>query len=518
MRRRQLISGLLVLSAVSLATAGEDRFDPIRKSVLEKMKKEGLPSMAAAVAQDGKIIWEEAWGLANVEKKIPATPQTMYSLASTTKPITATAVMILVERGLVDLDKSANLYLGDGKLTGHDPESATVRRLLTHTAGLPLHWNLIFADESYKRPEMDETIRRYGILAAPPGEEFSYSNLGYGILERIIERVSGKSYADFLKTEIFGPLGMTRSAVLLEPGPEADVALRYTQQQKPFPFFDFDHRGASAVFASAHDLVRFGMFHLGNKLPDQKPVLSADGILSMQRRKDPKVAASAYALGWSSFTLSGIRVVSHSGGMFGVGARLTLLPEKNTACVVLTNASTGMQGTDLWDIEWEILRAVVPGFPEAPQRQAPAPASAAFVPPESLVGVWEGKVRIPEGNLPAKLTVEKAGAVRLEIAGRESAALTAPTPLGALRFRDGVLLAPFMASLKTADTARAPHILLLGAKMRGDRLDGSLAAVAMNQRFCYPHAIELQRSAPGRPGRKEPLALTQPVEDEVVRK
>lgn len=499
MRKTALIFGMIVSAAASLAASDADRFEPVRKAVLEKMKKEGLPSMAVAVARNGKIVWEEAWGLADIEKQIPATPQTMYSLASTTKPITATALMILVERGLVDLDKPVNLYLGEGKLTGIRPEEATVRRLLRHTAGLPLHWNLIFADEAYERPDMDETIRRYGVITAPPGEGFSYSNLGYGVLERIIERVSKKSYAEFLKEEVFTPLGMTRSAVLLEPGPEAEAALRYTQQGKPFPFFDFDHRGASAVWASARDLLRFGMFHLGDGLPDREPILSAASVAAMRREASPGDPESAYSLGWSSFRLKGLHFVSHSGGMFGVGARLTLLPEKDTVCVVLTNASTGMQGTDLWDIEWEILRAVVPGFPEAPDRPVPPSPPAAFAPPDELVGVWEGRVRAGGADMPAKLTVEKGGSVRLELDGKETAALTVPTPLGRLRFRDGVLLAPFMAELKTPDTARAPHILLLGAKLRGDRLGGALSAVAMNQRFCYSHSIELERRRSLRP-------------------
>lgn len=493
MKKTSLIISLIVSAAAGLAGSDADRFEPVRKAVQEKMKKEGLPSMSVAVAQRGEIIWEEAWGLAEIEKQIPATPRTMYSLASTTKPITATALMILVERGLVDLDKPANLYLGEGKLTGIRPEDATVRRLLRHTAGLPLHWNLIFADEAYKRPEMDETIRRYGVIVAPPGEEFSYSNLGYGVLERIIERVSRKSYADFLKDEVFMPLGMTRSAVLIEPGPEAETARRYTQQGKPFPFFDFDHRGASAAWASARDLLRFGMFHLGDDVPGRKPILGAASVAVMRRETSPGDPESGYGLGWSSFRLQGMHFVSHSGGMFGVGARLTLLPEKDTACVVLTNASTGMQGTDLWDIEWEILRAVVPGFPEAPDRPAPPSPPAAFAPPDELVGVWEGRVRAGGADMPAKLTVEKGGSVRLELDGKETAALTVPTPLGRLRFRDGVLLAPFMAELKTPDTARAPHILLLGAKLRGDGLGGALSAVAMNQRFCYSHSIELDR-------------------------
>jgi CubicO group peptidase (beta-lactamase class C family) len=489
-----MIAGLIAaVAAAHLAASAADRFDPVRQIIQDKMKKEGLPSMAVAAARDGQIIWEEAWGLADIEKQIPATTQTMYSLASTTKPITATALMMLAERGLVDLDKPANLYLGEGRLTGVRPEEATVRRLLRHTAGLPLHWNLIFADEGYQRPDMDETIRRYGVIVAPPGEGFSYSNLGYGVLERIIERVSNKTYADFLKDEVFGPLGMTRSAVLLGPGSEAGIARRCTQQGKPFPFFDFDHRGASAVWASAHDLVRFGMFHLGNHLPDQKPILSAKSRSDMRRENRPRAPESAGSLGWSSYRLNGIHFAAHSGGMFGVGARLTLLPEMDTVCVVLTNASTSMQGTDLWDVEWAILKAVVPGFPEAPDRPAPPPAPPAFAPPDALVGVWEGTVSAGGSDLPAKLTVEKEGAVKLELDGKETAALTMPTPLGALRFRDGVLLAPFMASLPTPDTARAPHILLLGAKLRGDKLGGALSAVAVNQRFCYSHRIELER-------------------------
>lgn len=475
------------------SAAAPDRWEKARTFILGKMKKEGLPSIAVAVARDGKIIWEEAWGMANIEKGIPATPQTMYSLASTTKPITATGLMVLVERGLVDLDKPANLYLGAGRLTGYRPEEATVRRLLAHTAGLPLHWNLIFEDEEAARPDMDESIRRYGILVAPPGETFSYSNFGYGIIEHIISRASKRSFADFLKSEVFDPLGLTRTAVLAAPGPVADVALRYGRQGKPYPFFDFDHRGASAVYSSAHDLVRFGMFHLQNRLPDQKQVLSAKRVLAMQQERDPKVPGSVMAMGWASVERSGYRFVSHSGGMFGVGARLTLLPENNVACVVLTNAAPTMQGTDLWDVEWEILKAVIPGFPEAPEVPARPSASDAFAPPDSLVGVWQGKVRVEAAELPAKLTVEKTGQVRLELAGQETAALTVPTPLGSLRFTGDVLIAQFMTGLKTADTARSPHILLLALKLRGEKLDGSVSAVAMNQHFCFSHWIELSR-------------------------
>ncbi len=470
-----------------------NRFAKALALIQEKMKKEGLPSISVAVAQDGKIIWEESWGFANIEKRIPATPRTMYSLASVTKPFTAAAVMILAERGLVDLDAPANRYLGDAKLAGYQPEADTVRRLLQHTAGLPMHWNLIGKDEAYSRPRMEETIRRYGILVAPPGEAFNYSNLGYGILEHIIARVSGRNYEDFLKQEIFAPLGMDRSTVLLDPGREAGVALGYGAGQEPFPVFDFDHRGASAAFCSAHDLARFAMFLLGDRLPGQKKILGRKAILTMQSERDPCVPGSIYAMGWSSFVNSGVHFVSHSGGMLGVGARLTLLPEKDVVCVVLTNGAPTMMGTELWDVEWEILKAAVPGFPDAAAISAPSPAPAVFIPPDPLVGVWQGRIRTGAADVSAKLTVDKSGQVRLELDGQESAALTVPTPLGSLRFSGNVLQVQFMAGLATPDTARSPHILLLTLTLRGDRLDGAASAVAFNQRFCYPHWIEFER-------------------------
>src|SRR5439155_21219821 len=122
----------------------------------------------------------------------------LFSLASISKPITATGLMVLVQRGKVSLDRPANDYLGVGKLTGlaGDAGGATVRRVLSHTAGLPLHVQFFYSNEGVRPPTMDETIARYGILVSAPGETFRYSNLGFGIIDYIISRVSGQSYPD----------------------------------------------------------------------------------------------------------------------------------------------------------------------------------------------------------------------------------------------------------------------------------------------------------------------------------
>ena len=363
------------------------QFDDVRRSIETKLLSHYVPSLAVAVAKDGKIIWEEGFGWADREKKIPTTEHTMYSLASISKPITATGLMVLVERGQVDLERPINDYLGDAKLNGRafDASMATVRRVTNHTAGLPLHYQFFYEDEPYRRPAMDETIRRYANLVTPPGERWQYSNLGYGIIDYVIQRVSGRDYADFMREEVFVPLGLTRMSVHIGPGFEEFTATRYAPDGKPIPFYDFDHPGGSAIFSSAHDLARFGMFHLKNHLADQRPILTDDSIDAMHRPAELEQGESNYGIGWASGTgEKGLRIVSHGGGMGGVATTLRLLPERNAAIVVLCNSGGGAPR----QIAQEIQRILVSDETDA---QTPPATKAAGSKKEG------GAVAIPAG-------------------------------------------------------------------------------------------------------------------------
>jgi hypothetical protein len=181
--------------------AHADRFDDIRDHIRERLVADSIPSLSVAVVRDGRILWEEGFGWADRERRIAATEHTAYSLASVTKPITATGLMTLVESGAIDLDAPVNAYLGGAKLRARvgDANAATVRRVANHTSGLPVHYQFFYADEPYRPPSRDETILRYGNLVAAPGERHEYSNLGYGVLDYVIQRVSGESYAEFMR-------------------------------------------------------------------------------------------------------------------------------------------------------------------------------------------------------------------------------------------------------------------------------------------------------------------------------
>ena len=212
---------LLWLLLAPLAVSA-DQFDSVRAFIRRQMVETSAPSLAVAVARDGKILWEEGFGWADREKRIAATEHTLYSLASISKPITATGLMVLVQAGKIDLDRPVNDYLGDAKLRARvgDAAQATVRRVANHTSGLPLHYQFFYADEPYRRPSMDETILRYGNLVTVPGEKYEYSNLGFGILDYVIARTSGRPYEDFMRQEVFQKLGLTHTSVGIGPGLE----------------------------------------------------------------------------------------------------------------------------------------------------------------------------------------------------------------------------------------------------------------------------------------------------------
>jgi len=461
--------GLLLSAWTALPVAAADKFEPVREYIRDQLREQSLPSIAVAVAKDGKIVWEEGFGWADRERQLPADAHTPYSLASISKPITTTGLMLLVQDGKVDLDRPANDYLGAAKLTARvgDANQATVRRVANHTAGLPLYAQFFYEDEPYRRPSMDETIRRYGNLLTAPGERYQYSNLGYGVLDYIIERVSGKSYAEFMRKDVFLPLGMTRTSVDIGPGLETYAAARYDQEGLRIPFYDFDHPGASAIFASAHDLARFGMFHLKNHLQDQKPILS-DALIDQMHRPSPQDGAEAYGVGFMVEDRYGYRVVSHTGGMGGVSTVMRLLPEQNIAIVVLGNAQSLLPG----DTANRIAASMLPKWKIEPRGERSDPP--AFVTSTELAGSWAGTVHTYERDLPITLEFRADGQVHAKLGDQMVALVNDP------QFKDGRFTGRFAGRIGTPDTDRYRNFIQLDLALRGQKLNG--AATTMRAR------------------------------------
>jgi CubicO group peptidase (beta-lactamase class C family) len=483
---------LLAVPAAPQQPSG-DRFAGARASIRQMMEEHDLPSVSVAVARDGRIVWEEAFGWVDLEGRVPATPETMYSLASISKPMTATALMRLVERGEVDLDRPANDYLAAGRLHSEvwDPSGATVRRVLSHTSGLPLHWEFFYEGEGHPPRTTDEGIERFGVLVTPPGEVYQYSNLGYGVLDRIIERVSGRDYAEFMRSAVFEPLGMTRSRVSTGAGLGSGAAVRYDAENRPIPPYDFDHRGGSAVYSSARDLVRFGMYHLGHRVRDQHPILSDSMRRAMQRiaTPDPGLGEQGYGLGWLVMEDDhGFRRVSHTGGMPGVSTALHLYPEEDVAVAVLINRG----GVPASRIAQEIAGAMMPRYAEALRaRQATGepPGESRFVPPPELLGRWSGVIHTPGESVPLSLVFQADG----DVHARLGEGLV--TLLNDASLEDGRLVGRFAGTLPAEDIRRHPHLVQLDLRLRAGALAGSATGITTGSPayFALSSYAELRR-------------------------
>ncbi len=457
-------------------------FDHVRELIRSQLIERALPSLAVAVARDGVILWEEGFGWADRANRIPATPHTLYSLASITKPITSTGLMILQERGLLDLDRPIDDYLGGTKLSARvgSAADATVRRVANHTAGLPLHYQFFYVDQPDRPPPFDETIRRYATLITMPGERQQYSNLGYGLLDHVIARLSGQSYADFMRREVFLPLGMTHASVNIDPDLAPFQAIRYGADGISYPFYDFDHPGGSAVFCSAHDLVRFGMFHLKAHLDDQKAILSDETINTMQVNTAAPDEPKGYGIGWSiNADEHGYRSVAHSGGMSGVNTHLLLFPSERLAIAVLANASSELP----FIAAAQIAAAMLPSYAERlatdlakpPQPSDPTQSQPSFAPPPELLGDWHGTVHTYQGDFALKLWFKESGDIHAQLGDQLK------TLVNYAEFTNGTLAGRMLGTIATEDAARRPHEVYLDLKLRARLLNGAIYAVTPYQ-------------------------------------
>lgn len=478
-------AALLVLVS-GCGTAHADRFEDVRQFIRAELVEHSVPSLSVAVAKDGRIVWEEGFGWADREQRRPASEHTVYSLASISKPLTTTGLMTLVEAGQLQLDRPINDYLGAAKLRARvgDARDATVRRVTDHTSGLPVHWQFFYADEPYRRPSADESILRYGNLITAPGEVYEYSNLGYGVLDYVIERVSGRSYAEFMRNQVFLPLGMTRSSVDVAPaGLEPYVATRYDQAGVPLPFYDSDSRGGSNAWSSAHDLVTFGMFHLHTPLSTQQQILRKASIEEMHRRT-AGTDERGYGIGFEVSVRNGQRIVAHSGSMAGVSTQMLLFPDHKLAIVVLSNANTDSVDA----VTQRIAARLLPDWPIPPPRSWPAPPP--FVTPAPLLGIWRGTLVTYDKDVPVELRFLASGDVHAKV-GQQLTTL-----VNAAHFDNDRFTGELAARIGTADTERYEYSLQLSLRLRGDVLNGGATAMhveAPRVRNALTHWLELRK-------------------------
>lgn len=351
-----ILFALLLLAAIGKSQSSEAEI----KGIVEKAAKAMvIPGVAWAVVKDGKILYQGAYGLANLEFNAETKVETPFLIASVTKQFTATAIMKLVEESKVDLDAKISTYLDE---TPDSWSQITVRNLLTHTSGLTDRWeeeDLTKWRTAYSKSTMYAAAKAKKPLGKA-GEQLVYSDQGYFLLGMIIERVTGKLYSDYLAETFFKPLGMTASRTealqVIVPG----LATGYMQingtwmhNVRRTQYGMTSHYG---VISTVGDLAKWAIALMDGK------VLKPE---SVQKMFEPSRLANGgagwigpwnYGFGWFLRQVDGRPIVQHAGS---TGTNVTLLPDRKVAVIVLTNLEQ-LYGGDATSICKAIYRAMYP--------------------------------------------------------------------------------------------------------------------------------------------------------------
>lgn len=335
--------------------------------IAARMGAARIPGLALGVVRGDRVVYLKGYGVAGPDGRT-VTPQTPFILGSTSKSITALAVMQLVEAGAIDLDAPVTAYLPWFR-TADAAASAriTVRHLLYQTSGLPVDVGRAgFVVDDQSATALEHGVRGLaGVrLSHPPGQAYEYANENYTLLGLIVQAVSGRSYEEYIEAAIFAPLKMRHSAASLSHPAASGLATGHRYWLGwPVPFtapYPRQMTPAGFLISSAEDMAQYLIAQLNGGAYGGRHVLSPAGVTTLHAAGPRVSATSSYAMGWLVGGQPGAARLEHSGDVSNFHSNLLLLPDERLGVVVLVNAN-GVSGTAALDILIEGVAAIVRG-------------------------------------------------------------------------------------------------------------------------------------------------------------
>lgn len=319
--------------------------DPAKElqSYMDSLAAEKKLSGVLLVAKDGKTIASKAAGIANKATGAAIDLNTKFNLGSMNKMFTSVAIAQLAQAGRLSFTDTVGKHLPDYP-NKEVADKVTIHHLLTHTSGLGLYWNEMFAAQREKLLTVAAHLPLFASdpPAFAPGEKFQYSNSGFMVLGAIIEKVSGQDYYSYVQEHIYEPAGMNDTG-FYEPGKETpNLAIGYTtrsEEGKPLEeardnsnIREVKGGPAGGGYSTAPDMVKFHQALLGNKLLDKKHT----ELVTTGKVDGPR--GSRYAYGFGDNSGGGKRSVGHNGGAPGIAADFAMFPDTGYTAVALMNS------------------------------------------------------------------------------------------------------------------------------------------------------------------------------------
>jgi CubicO group peptidase (beta-lactamase class C family) len=351
-----------------------------------------FPGAVFVFVQDGRVVLAKGFGLANVATGLRADPErTRFFGGSISKLITATAVVQLADRGLLDLDTDVNRYLTTVQVDSAFAEPITLRHLLTHTGGLDRRdigmatrsRSSVLSLENYVRRDLTPRVE-------PAGEAFRYSNLGIALAGLVVQEVSGQPFTQYVNESIFAPLGMHHSSVDI-PSEDGELTPGYTPLPgrggwRPARHIYSHNVPAIGLRTTAHDMARLILANLNGGALDGHRILSDTATAMMhaaQFTADPRLNGSG--LGFRYGERMGLRVIGHRGLINEHASIVDLIPETNAGFFVACNASDCARMEPMID---DLLDEFLCGRAQAP---VTGPLARSAIPARELAGTYRPK-------------------------------------------------------------------------------------------------------------------------------
>ena len=367
-RRLALILPVLAVTLLAISTLHSDSGEVDQAA--QRLLDAGAAGLSMALIDSSGMTWSDSRGYADIAAQIPMSTDTVLNIASISKTVTATSLMLLVEQGKLDLDRDINDYLPFTVVNNQHPgEKVTTRQLLTHTSAIIDRQDLYFSATSYY-PEADNPLPLGEFLQAylapagkyyeagnfasyPPGTKQQYSNIGFGLAGYLVGALSGVPLNRFSAEHIFKPLGMGASGWMLteiDPRRHAKLYEWNGEEQVPVEWYGLATWPDGGLRTSVRDLTRFFAAMIGNGQFQGTRILQKETVETMF---DPQFSPGQIlagveedenhqqALAWSYHRVKpGKVVLGHGGGDPGVATDAQFFPSAGTGAILLVNTSS----------------------------------------------------------------------------------------------------------------------------------------------------------------------------------
>ncbi len=329
--------------------------EPIVDTMLSELTPGSTAGAAVLVSRDGHVLFEKGYGYASLEHHERVTPETKFRIGSITKQFTASAVLRLQEQGKLNVKDPLSKYFPDFP-KGNE---VTLHHLLTHTSGIHSYTDRPDFLESVASPVKADDLLKI-IKSDPydfaPGTKWAYCNSGYFLLGMIVEKVSGQSYADFLRAQFFEPLGMKDTGVHTHEAILEHEATGYSyegQVLKKALNWDMSRAGgAGSIYSTVRDLQRWNEGIFDGKVLSDASLKSAWTPVNVSNPQMP--SEEGYGYGWVVGKFRGLIEIQHGGGLQGFVSQLSRYPKQHFSVVVLANAAPPVPGLNPGELARDI--------------------------------------------------------------------------------------------------------------------------------------------------------------------